>query len=194
MSKYRICVLVVALCSCTAPKENESKKIDPTLSKLGNGEAAATHADKDSTTSIGPDNEMVSIPSRIAGALLTCAIRKEASPSDLETEIGCRLEDPSTQMKMPGDTRLSFKSDGDKIVSEPQPEAALYHVLYRVRGESVEAIHLSAESAQAIAMWDKINFKAEKIYNILKPAISLDDFEAPIVRAQSIDPDARGSL
>lgn len=139
--------------------------------------------------------EGVEVPTNISGALLTCAIRQEATANHLETEIGCRLADATTGKKIQPYAKLSFGSnDPVRVLAESQPDASIYHVLYRIKGASHDEIRQIAQTTEAIVLYDKSKVKQDKIYNVLKPAIVLDDYEAPIVREQAIDKDNPGSL
>ncbi|RYZ49500.1 MAG: hypothetical protein EOP07_24375 [Proteobacteria bacterium] len=183
---------LTGLLACTPAGESERSKKAPASGNNGAQESAPK--EKNDAES-GNETESVSIPSNITGALLTCALRKEASVKDLETEIGCLLSDPVSGKKIAENPLLSFSSnDPIKVSSEAQPGASIYHVLYRIKGASQDEIRLAAQTAVAIVIYDSTKVKQEKIYNVLKPAIELDDYQAPIVRDQSIDADNPGSL
>lgn len=143
----------------------------------------------------GKDEDSLAIPTNIAGAYLTCAVRKEATDQSLESEIGCRLTDADTGRKVAPDAKLSFSnSEPNTVTSELQPDAAIYHVLYRIKGETRDAILQATQSLEAIVLYADKNIKTEMVSKVLKPAIELDDYEAPIVREQTIDKDDGGSL
>jgi len=147
--------------------------------------------------------EKVDIPSNIAGSYLTCALRKEAKADDLDAQYGCQLTDQGSKKKLDlaaTGQRLSWSSnlsDGVKITD--QDPAAIYHVLYNVSAASLEALQDKVKNLDVIASWrldsgQVIAVKQDKVINVLKPAIELEDFEAPIVREQSIQTDRPGSL
>jgi hypothetical protein len=142
-----------------------------------------------------PSDDSITIPTNIAGSYLTCALRKEATDTSLEAEIGCLLSEKAGGKKLATDAKLTFSnSQPDRVISEPQPDASIYHVLYRVKGDSRDAILQITQSLEVIALYSAKAFRTERISKILKPAIALDDYEAPIVREQAIDRDEGGSL
>lgn len=147
--------------------------------------------------------EKVDIPANIAGSYLTCALRKEAKADDLDAQYGCQLTDQGTQKKLDLAVlgqRLSWSSnitDGVKITE--QDASSIYHVLYNLNAASLEAIQDKAKNLEVIANWkldsgDVIPVKQDKVINVLKPAVELEDYEAPIVREQTIQTDRPGSL
>ncbi len=148
-------------------------------------------------------DEKVDIPANIAGSYLTCAIRKEAKASDLDTEYGCRLTDAGTQKKLDlaaASKRLSWAANIETGVKVTEQDAAsIYHVYLNVSGPSLAAIAEISKNLKVLARWQldsgqTIPVKQDNIGNVLKPAIELEDFEAPIVREQSIQTDRPGSL
>lgn len=186
--KFILVLSLTGLMACTPAGESERSKKAPESGSNGAQESAP----KDKKDA---ESESVSVPSNITGALLTCALRKEASAKDLETEIGCLLADPLSGKKIEANPLLSFSSnDPSKIAPELQADASIYHVLYRIKGQSQDEIRLAAQDAVAIVIYGTSNVKREKIYNVLKPAVELDDYQAPIVRDQAIDADNPGSL
>ncbi len=149
------------------------------------------------------NEEKVDIPSNIAGSYLTCALRKEAKADDLEAQYGCQLTDQGTKKKLDlasTGQRLSWSSsisDGVKITD--QDISPIYHVLYNISAASLDGLQDKVKNLDIIASWkldsgDVVPVKQDKIINVLKPAIELEDFEAPIVREQSIQTDRPGSL
>lgn len=181
-------LLTALLLACVKPAEktpsqNESSDAVP---KEGAGEKA----DPDS----GAD-EQVDIPANIAGSFLTCAIRKEATATDLETEVGCLLQDPVSRKKVHSD-QISWTGNlsADELSVLPQEAPDLYNVLLRLKAKDLKALQEKAAALEAIATYRGQVLKKEKVYNVLKPAIELEDYEAPIVRDQSIDEDGDGSL
>ncbi len=190
--------------ACTQKASTESAKNKP--SRVGNseditpqkpngGEAKSANGSASNPPGASTDDDQITVPNNIAGAHLTCAIRKEASASSLESEIGCLLADQTTNKKLGPDAKLSFTNNSPmQVTSELQPETSIYHVLYRVKGESREAILQLTQSLEAIVLYSDKNIKTEKIVRVLKPAIELEDYQAPIVREQSIDKDDAGSL
>lgn len=177
---------------CTAKQKDE-------LTRSAKNEELASPAHKPAPTSPStPEkvSEEIAIPQSIAGAYLTCAIRKEASRSSLESEIGCLLADATSGKKIAPNAQLSFASSGDqsKVSVLKQDDQSIYHVLYRVTGESKDLILQTVESLEAIVLYGASTVKRERISRALKPAIELDDYEAPVVREQAIDTDDAGSL
>ncbi len=197
--------LTLAL-SCTQKAVDKGAAAKPASGKRGNSEdispvkKQASDAKSSSGNAPGPNehggaDDEISIPNNIAGAHLTCAVRKEASPSSLETEIGCLLADPGSYKKVAADAKLSFTNNIPmQVNSELQPESSIYHVLYRIRGENRDAILQLTQNLEAIVLYSDKNIKSEKVSRVLKPAIELEDYQAPIVREQSIDKDDSGSL
>ncbi len=181
--------LGVLLAQCK-PNQNLSKPKDP----------MAADAEKSAETNA---DEKVDIPSNITGSYLTCAVRKEAKINDLDAQYGCLLSDKETQKKLlleASAKRLTWSSsvsDGVKVTL--QEPTAIYHVLYNLSGPSVEAIAQLAKTLQVVANWQldsgrSVPVKQDFIGNVLKPAVELEDFEAPIVREQLIQTDRPGSL
>lgn len=147
------------------------------------------------TTQPPKDDDALAIPVNISGGHLTCAVRKEATESSLESEIGCRLTEAGTDTKVAPDAKLSFSnSRPDVVSSELQAAASIYHVLYRIKGESKDAIVQTTQTLDALVLYSEKTIKTEKVIKVLKPAIQLNDYEAPIVRDQAIDTDDGGSL
>jgi hypothetical protein len=149
------------------------------------------------------NDEKIDIPSNIAGSYLTCALRKEAKADDLDAQYGCQLTDQGTKKKLDlaaTGQRLSWSStitDGVKITD--QDISPIYHVLYNVTAGSLDALQDKVKNLDIIASWkldsgDVIPVKQDKVINVLKPAIELEDYEAPIVREQTIQTDRPGSL
>jgi|GEM_PF-4790541 len=178
------------LVSQCKPNQNLNKPKDP----------KTADAEKSPDTNV---DEKIDIPSNIAGSYLTCAVRKEAKANDLDAQYGCLLTDKETQKKLSLESsarRLTWSSsisDGVKVVE--QEPSGIYHVLYNLSGPSVEAIAQLAKSLEVIANWQldsgrSVPVKQDFIGNVLKPAVELEDFEAPIVREQAIQTDRPGSL
>jgi hypothetical protein len=147
--------------------------------------------------------EKVDIPVNIAGSYLTCALRKEAKASDLDAEYGCQLTDQGTKKKLDlsaSGQRLIWSSnisDGVKITD--QAASSIYHVLYNISAANLTALQDKVKNLEVIASWrsdsgETVPVKQDKVINVLKPAIELEDYEAPIVREQSIETDRPGSL
>lgn len=149
------------------------------------------------------NEEKVDIPANIAGSYLTCALRKEAKADDLDAQYGCQLTDQSTKKKLDlaaNGQRLIWSSnitDGVKITD--QAASSIYHVLYNVSAANLEALQAKVKNLDAIASWrldsgEAVAVKQDKVINVLKPAVELEDYEAPIVREQTIQTDRPGSL
>ncbi|WP_141732304.1 hypothetical protein [Oligoflexus tunisiensis] len=147
--------------------------------------------------------EKVDIPVNIAGSYLTCALRKEAKVEDLEAQYGCQLTDQGTKKKLDltaSAQRLSWSSNiTDGVAITDQEASSIYHVLYNVSATSLETLQEKLKGLDVIASWKTdsgqvIPVKQDKVLNVLKPAIELEDFEAPIVREQTIQTDRPGSL
>ncbi len=147
--------------------------------------------------------EKVDIPSNIAGSYLTCALRKEAKADDLDAQYGCQLTDQGTKKKLDlaaSGQRLVWSSnitDGVKITD--QAASAIYHVLYNISAANLEALQDKVKNLDVIASWRSdsgqvMPVKQDKVINVLKPAVELEDYEAPIVREQTIQTDRPGSL
>lgn len=194
-----LCLGLLGACTQKSTGEKKSETLEPRrgnsedITPVKGGESAAT-AGKGPTPKPG-EEDTLSIPAHIAGSYLTCAVRKEASEASLESEIGCRLSDAASGNKLAADAKLSFSnSKPEKVTSELQAEASIYHVLYRIKGESKDAILQTIQSLDALVFYADKNLKTELIAKVLKPAIELDDYEAPIVREQAIDRDDAGSL
>jgi hypothetical protein len=149
------------------------------------------------------NEEKVDIPANIAGSYLTCALRKEAKANDLDAQYGCQLTDQATKKKLDlaaSGQRLVWSSnitDGVKI--SDQAASSIYHVLYNVSASSLEALQAKVKNLDVIASWrldsgEAVAVKQDKVINVLKPAVELEDYEAPIVREQTIQTDRPGSL
>jgi hypothetical protein len=149
------------------------------------------------------NEEKVDIPVNIAGSYLTCALRKEAKANDLDAEYGCQLTDQGTKKKLDlsaSGQRLIWTSnitDGVKITD--QAASSIYHVLYNISATNLEALQDKVKNLEVIASWrsdsgQTVPVKQDKVINVLKPAIELEDYEAPIVREQTIETDRPGSL
>jgi hypothetical protein len=149
------------------------------------------------------NEEKVDIPVNIAGSYLTCALRKEARADDLDAQYGCQLTDQGTKKKLDlaaSGQRLIWSSnitDGVKITD--QAAASIYHVLYNISAANLEALQAKVKNLDVIASWrldsgETVAVKQDKVINVLKPAVELEDYEAPIVREQTIQTDRPGSL
>lgn len=149
------------------------------------------------------NEEKVDIPANIAGSYLTCALRKEAKADDLDAQYGCQLTDQATKKKLDlaaSGQRLVWSSnitDGVKITD--QAASSIYHVLYNVSAANLEALQAKVKNLDVIASWrldsgEAVAVKQDKVINVLKPAVELEDYEAPIVREQTIQTDRPGSL
>lgn len=138
-------------------------------------------------------DEQVDVPANVAGSFLNCAIRKNGSEADPEMEIGCVLKDPVSKEKIQS-SALGWASNTPDVDVLPQPIDALYNVLYRVRGSDLKNLDERARALEAIWSYENKVLNQEKVYNVLKPAIDLEDYEAPIVREQTIARDDDGSL
>jgi hypothetical protein len=147
--------------------------------------------------------EKVDIPANIAGSYLTCALRKEAKADDLDAQYGCQLTDQGTKKKLDlaaSGQRLIWSSsitEGVKITD--QAASSIYHVLYNVSAANLEALQAKVKDLNVIASWrldsgETVAVKQDKVINVLKPAVELEDYEAPIVREQTIQTDRPGSL
>lgn len=147
--------------------------------------------------------EKVDIPANIAGSYLTCALRKEAKADDLDAQYGCQLTDQGTKKKLDlaaSGQRLIWSSsitEGVKITD--QAASSIYHVLYNVSAANLEALQAKVKDLDVIASWrldsgETVAVKQDKVINVLKPAVELEDYEAPIVREQTIQTDRPGSL
>jgi hypothetical protein len=147
--------------------------------------------------------EKVDIPANIAGSYLTCALRKEAKADDLDAQYGCQLTDQGTKKKLDlaaSGQRLIWSSsitEGVKITD--QAASSIYHVLYNVSATNLEALQAKVKDLDVIASWrldsgETVAVKQDKVLNVLKPAVELEDYEAPIVREQTIQTDRPGSL
>lgn len=197
-----ILFLWVCLLGACTQKSTGQKKEENQDARRGNSEdiTPVRGGESPATAGQGPapkpgEEDTLSIPAHIAGSYLTCAVRKEASEASLESEIGCRLSDATSGNKVGADAKLSFSnSKPEKVTSELQPDASIYHVLYRIKDESKDAILQTMHSLDALVFYADKNLKTELIAKVLKPAIELDDYEAPIVREQAIDRDDSGSL
>jgi hypothetical protein len=149
------------------------------------------------------NEERVDIPVNIAGSYLTCALRKEAKAEDLNAQYGCQLTDQNTKKKLDLSAtpqRLIWSSSiTDGVTVADQEASSIYHVLYNVSATSLDALQDKVKNLDVIASWrgdagEVIPVKQDKVLNVLKPAVELEDFEAPIVREQSIQADRPGSL
>jgi hypothetical protein len=149
------------------------------------------------------NEEKVDIPANIAGSYLTCALRKEAKADDLDAQYGCQLTDQATKKKLDlaaSGQRIVWSSnitDGVKITD--QAATSIYHVLYNVSAANLEALQAKVKNLDVIASWrldsgEAVAVKQDKVINVLKPAVELEDYEAPIVREQTIQTDRPGSL
>lgn len=149
------------------------------------------------------NEEKVDIPSNIAGSYLTCALRKEAKADDLDAQYGCQLTDQASKKKLDlaaSGQRLIWSSnitDGVKITD--QAASSIYHVLYNISAANLEALQAKVKNLDVIASWrldsgETVAVKQDKVINVLKPAVELEDYEAPIVREQTIQTDRPGSL
>ncbi|HET9237526.1 MAG TPA: hypothetical protein VFO10_09765 [Oligoflexus sp.] len=149
------------------------------------------------------NEEKVDIPANIAGSYLTCALRKEAKADDLDAQYGCQLTDQLTKKKLDlaaSGQRLVWSSnitEGVKVID--QAASSIYHVLYNVSAANLEALQAKVKNLDVIASWrldsgETVAVKQDKVINVLKPAVELEDFEAPIVREQTIQTDRPGSL
>ncbi|MES2746623.1 MAG: hypothetical protein V4655_14415 [Bdellovibrionota bacterium] len=186
---------MTSLMACTQKAADEgksNKRPSAPLSGQPPGEKPVSPSDN---RPIQPGDDAIAIPVNIAGAHLTCAVRKEATDKSLESEIGCLLSEKEGGKKLASDAKLSFSSSQPNLVTaELQSETSIYHVIYHVKGESRDAILQTTQSLDAIALYSAKPFITERIAKVLKPAIALDDYEAPIVRDQAIDKDEDGSL
>jgi hypothetical protein len=149
------------------------------------------------------NEEKVDIPANIAGSYLTCALRKEAKADDLDAQYGCQLTDQGTKKKLDlaaSGQRLIWSSNfTDGVTITDQAASSIYHVLYDVSAANLEALQDKVKNLDVIASWrsdsgQTVPVKQDKVINVLKPAIELEDFEAPIVREQTIQTDRPGSL
>jgi hypothetical protein len=158
---------------------------------------------QESDKSQDANEEKVDIPSNIAGSYLTCALRKEAKADDLDAQYGCQLTDQGTKKKLDlaaNGQRLIWSSnitDGVRITD--QAASAIYHVLYNISAANLDALQDKVKNLDVIASWrsdsgEAVPVKQDKVINVLKPAIELEDYEAPIVREQTIQTDRPGSL
>ncbi|RZA25011.1 MAG: hypothetical protein EOP10_08155 [Proteobacteria bacterium] len=186
---------MISLTACTQ-KAVDAGKSTKKLSAPLDGQLPGTKPDsKPDNRPVQPGDDVIAIPTNIAGAHLTCAVRKEASDKSLESEIGCLLVEKDGGKKLASDAKLSFSSSQPNLVTaELQSETSIYHVIYHVKGESRDAILQTTQTLDAIALYSAKPFITERIAKVLKPAIALDDYEAPIVRDQAIDKDEDGSL
>lgn len=147
-------------------------------------------------------DEKVDVPANIAGSYLTCAVRKEAKETDLDAQYGCLLSDGASKKKLDlsASGRLSWGSNllsGVKITELDQ--ANIYHAYYNVSGATLAEVQENAKKLEAIVSYRldsgvSVPVKQDRVVNVLKPAVELDDFEAPIVREQTIQADRPGSL
>ncbi len=186
--------LLFAACTVKPVDQAHNNKKLPSPVETKSSEASAPNG-KTPPKPSDPADDIIAIPTNIAGAHLTCAVRKEATDKSLESEIGCFLSESAGGKKIGADPKLSFSSSQpNSVTSESQADASIYHVLYRVKGESRDAILQATQSLDSIALYADKSFKTERIAKVLKPAVELDDYEAPIVREQAIDKDENGSL
>lgn len=144
-----------------------------------------------------PDPEGVEVPTNIAGSYLTCALRKEATDSDLKQQYGCFLADAVSGRKVDQDPLLSWSSSSQSGIEFVAPDspytAALYNTLVIVSGANKGEIDQKALTTDVIAMYGLKAVTVKRLYNVLKPAYDIKDFEAPILREQSIEENRDGS-
>ncbi len=142
-------------------------------------------------------DEQVDIPANITGSYLACALRKEAQTSATESQYGCRLSDPATQKKLDlqgFSQKISWTSNlSDGVTIEPADPASPYHILYSLKASSPESLAALASNVEAIASWKVsdgtvIPVKREKISQVLRPDIQLEEVEIPVPRDQTITP------
>lgn len=181
--------IMLTACSKSASDPNRPVRDAGPKQSPENGQTMATDNPGDKAA-----DENVDIPSNISGAFLDCALRKEGKEEDPSMEIGCVLKDASSQKKVDF-TDLNWESsDKDGVTVVKQTADALYSVLYKLRSYDIKTLVEKAEALEAIALYKEKVFKREKVYNVLKPAIVLEDYEAPVVREQGITKDDSGSL
>lgn len=188
MIRFIILPLLLSFASaCTKPA---GKGKEPN-SDGGNGSQGASSPKPDEANA----TERVDIPSNIAGSYLTCAIRKEGSASDPSMEIGCLLREKDSDKKVNSD-EISWSSNrsASEVAIVTQGKDDLYNVLFRMRESDLKTLNEKAQALETIVSYRNAVLRQEKVYNVLKPAIVLKDFNAPIVREQSIEEDGDGSL
>ncbi len=192
-----LALAIAGLNACTADDGGRSERVKPKTQETAKT-ATDTNQDTDpATTFASEEDESVEIPSRIAGALLTCALRKEASDTDLSQEYGCFLSDAVSGKKLDQDPLINWQSSeaSGLVFSEPNSAytSALYNTLLAVTGDSKGEIDRKVLSTDIIALYGFKSVVVKRLFSVLKPAYEIEDFEAPVVRDQSIAPDRDGS-
>jgi len=172
--------------ACTTDKLDSPKKTETQTSS----DQKSSTPDERSTPTGG---EGADVPSHIAGSYLTCALRKEATAADLNQEYGCFLSDPATDRKLDQDPRLTWDSSAatgfDFLPPYSDYTLALYNTLLVVRGSSKADIDAKILNTDIIASYDFKSVVVKRLYNVLRPAYEVQDFEAPVVRDQAIEED-----
>ncbi len=145
-------------------------------------------------------DDAIEIPKNVVGSYLVCALRQEAKADMLEAQYGCRLSDSSTGKKLDvGGLALVWRASDEHVMIDELSSNPIYQALYTVRGASLENIQATVQGLEVAAelrtkSGSLIPLKRDKLQAVLKPALVLEDFEAPIVRQQSIQRDNPGSL
>lgn len=144
------------------------------------------------------DDEKVDVPNNIAGSYLSCALRKDATATDLNSEYGCRLNDASTNTKLDlsaytAQVRwLSNAVDGIRI--ESYPVNSVWHALYRVTANDLATLRERAAGLQIQVQYQTAPLKAARMVEVLQTAEAAGDTGAPVLQGKGLDPTDPGTL
>lgn len=149
------------------------------------------------------DAERVDIPNNISGSYLVCALRKDASETEVSSEYGCRLNEAGTTNRLDISAyqdRIQWQSnDRDAVSITINPPNSVWHALYTVTAGNLPDLREKAARLQVQVQWSLANgtvstFKDQKLIETLQPADVAGDTSAPVLQGQGLDPSDPGTL
>jgi hypothetical protein len=150
------------------------------------------------------DAERVDIPNNISGSYLVCALRKDASETDVSSEYGCRLNEAGTTNRLDisaYQNRIQWQSnERDGVSITINPINSVWHALYNVTASNLPELREKAGRLQVQVQWSLSNgtvvstFKDQKLIETLQAADVAGDTSAPVLQGQGLDPSDPGTL
>lgn len=109
------------------------------------------------------EDESASTPVNILGTFLACRVHKEPTSTDLQSQLGCLVVDEATKKKANLGGKVALAgweltsaqvSDGVSVTVSALDPSEAFHVIYTLKGPSVDTIKRHRDSA-VVTLKDK---------------------------------------